>query len=196
MAEESDAPCGALRDGDVEGAASEIVDEEDAVAPALPHDAHHSGDRLLHKRDLADACLLSGCQRGVLLHLIERGGDGDHGPGLRDVPNVLGEVAEENPQDLGGALLRRHGQADCRKFDRRACSYQALKQHGSAVWASRGVIVGVPAVEAVAPAVDEYRGRRDVVLDGALVDCDVPCRRRSRLRCWWCRGRYRRSFSF
>ncbi len=60
MGEERNPAANALRHRNIERAATQVINEKDAIRPPLSHHRHHGGDRLLHERDAADASLLCG----------------------------------------------------------------------------------------------------------------------------------------
>ena len=77
-----------------------------ALGIARSHHAHNSRHGFLHQSDGADVCQLGRLHRGVLLHLVEGGGDGYNGSGFGIVSHLFREIPEEHPENLGGALLR------------------------------------------------------------------------------------------
>ena len=163
----------AFCDGNVERAATEVIDDKHTVVLPLPHHAHHGSDRLLHQGDAPEARCIGGGHRRVLLHLVKRSWNRDDGAGVAVATDFFRQVAEQGTQHLGGALLRRHGEVDCGQLHWRARAHEALEQHSSVVGIARGVVVCARADVFVSAPVDEDGGWSDVVLLRTLEELNL-----------------------
>ena len=98
-----------LENGDVEGAAAEIVDGDGAVLGAIEAVGERCGgglvDEAKHFKAGHAACVLG----GLALRIVEVGGDGDDGLGDRRAEEALG-VALELAQNVGGDFRRSEAQ--------------------------------------------------------------------------------------
>ena len=96
-----------LEQGDVEGAATEVEDEDRLLGLALVQAVGQRGrGRLVDDAQDVEARDLAGLLGGLALRVLEVGGDGDDGVGDRLAQVGLG-VPLELLQDAGGDLLRR-----------------------------------------------------------------------------------------
>ena len=162
----------ALCNCDVERSTAKVIDDKYTVILSLPHDAHHGGYRFLHQGHSPEPSRISGSHRRVLLHLIERGWNGNDGAGVAIAPNLFGQVAVQRTQHLGRAFLWCHGEVHSRELDRRARTHEPLEQHCRVVGVACGIVVGARTDVLVAAPVDEDGRRRDVMLFWTLVEPD------------------------
>ncbi len=96
-----------LEQGDVEGAATEVEDEDELVLLALVEAVgERGGGRLVDDAQHVEAGDLAGLLGGLALGVVEVRRDGDDGVGDRLAQVLLG-VALELAEDAGGDLLRR-----------------------------------------------------------------------------------------
>ena len=158
----------ALRDGDIERPAAEIIDEEQPVLLFHAHHAHHRRHGLLHERDASDARHLRRLARCRLLHLVECGGDSDDRTNGGIAAHLLRQVAVQGLEHLGGALLRRQITAEHIDVDRRFGSHHPLEELRRILWVLRRGIIGTLADVLVAAPIIAQDGRRDIVLLGAF----------------------------
>ena len=93
-------------DGNIKGAASQIVNKKSFFCPVFFQNAHDCGHRLLNERSLSDAGKMRRLQRRVLFHLIEGSRYRDDGHGFGILPDLFGKVAVQIPQKLGAAFHR------------------------------------------------------------------------------------------
>ena len=106
-----------LEDGDVEGAATEVVDGDDAVDAVgavggllIEAVGEGGGGGLVDQAKDVEAGYSSGIFGGLTLRVVEVGGDGDDGAGDFGAEEALG-VALELEEDVGGDLGGREGEA-------------------------------------------------------------------------------------
>ena len=99
-----------LEDGDVEGAAAEVVDGDDAVFCFVEAVGERGGGGLVDEAQDVEAGDAAGVLGGLALGVVEVGGHGDDGAGDGRAEEALG-VALELLQDVGGDLRRGHGEA-------------------------------------------------------------------------------------
>src|ERR1700693_5556122 len=71
LTKQAHATSNTLSDGNVQRSSAQVVNQKDAVASELSHDAHHGGHWFLHKCHLAQPGGLRSLQGCVFLHLIE-----------------------------------------------------------------------------------------------------------------------------
>jgi hypothetical protein len=90
-----------LEDGDVEGAAAEVVDGDDAVFALVEAVGERCGGGLVDQAQDFEAGDAAGVFGGLALRVVEVGGDGDDGFGDGRAEEALG-VALELAQDVGG----------------------------------------------------------------------------------------------
>ena len=99
-----------LEDGDVEGAAAEVVDGDEAVLLLVEAVGERGGGGLVDQAQDLEAGDAAGVLGGLALRVVEVRGDGDDGLGDRRAEEALG-VLLELQQDVGGDLGRRECEA-------------------------------------------------------------------------------------
>ena len=99
-----------LEDGDVEGAAAEVVDGDDAVAIFVEAVGERGGGGFVDEAEDVEAGDAAGVFGGLTLRVVEVSGDGDDGACDFGAEEALG-VALELEQDVGGDFRRREGEA-------------------------------------------------------------------------------------
>jgi hypothetical protein len=178
MSQQVHATTDTLGNRNIQRATANVVHDKNAVVFALAHDAHHGSDRLLHQCNPPEPGCICGSHRGVLLHLVERGGNRDDGAGVAIPANLLRQIAKERTQHLGGTFLRRHREVDRRQLHGRARAHEPLEQYRRVVGILCGAVVGARADVLVAAPVDEDGRGRYIVLFGAFVEVNlVPIER-------------------
>ena len=118
-----------LEDGDVEGAAAEIVDGDGAFLGAVEAVGQRGGGGLVDQAQDFKAGHAARVFGGLALRIVEVGGHGDDGLRDRRAEEALG-VALELAQNVGGNLRRREAQfaeLDARDF---ACLHVVGKAEG------------------------------------------------------------------
>ena len=109
-----------LEDRDVEGAAAEVVDGDDAVLLLVEAVGERRGGRLVDQAQDFEAGDAAGVFGGLALRVVEIGGDGDDRFRNRRAEITLG-IALELAQDERGDFRRREGlvaQLDAQDFAR------------------------------------------------------------------------------
>ncbi len=99
-----------LEDGDVEGAAAEVVDGDDAVFLFVEAVGEGGGGGFVDEAEDFEAGDAAGVLGGLALRVVEVGGDGDDGLGDCGAEEALGVVLELQ-EDVGGDLGGREGEA-------------------------------------------------------------------------------------
>ena len=99
-----------LEDGDVEGAAAEVVDGDDAVLLFVEAVGEGGGGGLVDEAQDVEAGDAAGVFRGLALRVVEVGGDGDDGLGDFGAEEALGVILELQ-EDVGGDFGGREGEA-------------------------------------------------------------------------------------
>ena len=95
-----------LQDRDVEGAAAEVVDGDDALGALVEAVGERGGRRLVHQAQHLETGEPAGVLRRLALAVVEVGGHGDHRLRHRLAERRLG-AALELAQDVGRDLGRR-----------------------------------------------------------------------------------------
>ena len=96
------------QDGDVERAAAEVVDGDDAFFALVETIGERRGGRLVDEAEHFESRDAAGVLRGLALRVVEVGGNGDDG--LRDLLAEVGfGVALEFAEHFGADLRRSHG---------------------------------------------------------------------------------------
>jgi hypothetical protein len=157
-----------LDDRSVEGPSAEIVDEElpvleRRVSPlAVGHRRHRGGDRFLHQTHTPDSRDLSGAHRGLALHLVEGGGNGDHGSFEIELADRQLRLREQGLEHFGACVFRAHGTGRALEFDRTGSPHQALELRADVLRRKGVLLVGPLADEHAASAVDHDRAGKNV----------------------------------
>ena len=93
-----------LEDGDVEGAAAQIVDRDNAVLPFVEPVGERGGGRFVHQAQHFQTRDAAGILGGLALSIVEIGRNGDDGFGDRIPEKGLGillQLAQYEGRDLG-----------------------------------------------------------------------------------------------
>ena len=99
-----------LEDGDVEGAAAEVVDGDEAVFLFVEAVGEGGGGGFVDEAEDVEAGDASGVLGGLALRVVEVGGDGDDGLGDGGAEEAFG-VLFELQEDVGGDLGWGEGEA-------------------------------------------------------------------------------------
>ena len=95
-----------LEDRDIEGAAAQIVDRDDAFFLAIESVGQRRGRRLVDQAQHFESSHAAGVFGGLALRIVEVGGNGDDRLRDRSAEKSLG-ISLELAQDIGGDLRRR-----------------------------------------------------------------------------------------
>ncbi|MEY9900161.1 hypothetical protein ABIA44_004335 [Bradyrhizobium sp. USDA 329] len=180
MAHDVDRTADALHDGDVERAASQIVDEEltvlqRRVAPLTIGDRRHRGcDRFLDQADAADAGGLRRTHGGFALHLIEGRRDrDDRALQIELTCRELG-LRQKRLEHFGARLLGAHRPVGAPEFDRARGAHEAFELLADVLGREGVLLVGSFSDEHAAAAVDHDRARQHVRSVHRLVEAQFP----------------------
>ena len=163
-----------LEDGDVEGAAAEVVDGDDSVVLAVEAVGERGGGGLVDEAQDFEAGDAAGVFGGLALRVVEVGGDGDDGLGDGRAEVALG-VALELAEDEGGDLRRRvFALADVKAED-----FAGLDVFGEMEGEELQLFLNVfkAAAHEALGGVDDAVGRGREILRCAIADDDSSDRR-------------------
>ena len=156
-----------LEDGDVEGAAAEVVDGDDAVLLLVEAVGEGGGGGLVDQAQDVEAGDAAGVLGGLALRVVEVGGDGDDGLGDGRAEEALG-VLLELQQDVGGDFGRREGEAADVELE----DFAGLEAGGEAEGEELELVlhVGDAAAHEALDGVDGVGGVGEQTLRGGVAD--------------------------